>query len=510
MKLRNHSLVVAVLATAVLSASAGAQPPKSPGVELGSINFPTSAKPAAQAPFLTGVKALYNFEFDIAADAFREAQKADPGFALAYWGEAMSFNHPLWAQQDLPAARKVLERLAPTAAARAAKAPAGKERDLMEAQEVLFGAGDKLARDIAYSQAMGRLHARYPADDEIACMYALSLLGTARPGDKTTRNAMQAAAIVQDLFERHPQHPGAAHFIIHSFDDPDHAILSLKAARAYSKIAPSAAHALHMPSHIFVQLGMWDDVIASNIVAYKAADDLATAKHLPRGREDFHTLSWLQYAYLQEGKFDEAQKCLDQAKAVADKDTAANVRDGYAAMKARQVIESEKWEKLALSSAAVKDGGAPGYDGNAAYVFAAGFSAAHLGDLDTARHALEILTAMEKQATAGSNAYRSKPISVMAREVASGIAHMEKNIAEAERLLKEATAIEATLDAPSGPPEPIKPSFELYGQFLMSQDRSKEAAVQFQQALLRMPNRRISVQGLSKTPATGTSQAGAR
>jgi tetratricopeptide (TPR) repeat protein len=507
MMFRNHSLVVGVLVAALSGAQAFAQAPKKT-VELGSIHFPTSAKPAAQAPFLTGVKALYNFEFDIAGDAFRETQKADPAFALGYWGEAMSYNHPLWAQQDLPAARKALEKLAPTAAARAAKAPAGKERDLIEAEDVLFGAGDKLTRDIAYSQSMGRLHAKYPADDEIACMYALSLLGTARPGDKTTRNSMQAAAIVQDIFARQPQHPGAAHFIIHSFDDPDHAILSLKAARAYSKIAPSAAHALHMPSHIFVQLGMWDDVIASNVVAYKAADDLATAKNLPRGREDFHTLSWLQYAYLQEGKFDEAQKCVDQAKAIADKDSAPNVRDGYAAMKARQVVESEKWEKLALSTAPVKDGGAPGYDGSAAYVFAAGFSAAHLGDLATARHALEILTAMEKQAASGSNAYRSKPISVMAKEVASSIAHAEKNVAEAERLLKEATAIEATLDAPSGPPEPIKPSFELYGQFLMSQNRQKEAAAEFQQALLRMPNRRISTQGMSTASPTRSTQSG--
>ena len=128
------------------------------------------------------MKALYNFEFDIAADAFREAQKADPAFALAYWGEAMSYNHPLWAQQDLPAARKVLERLAPTAAARAAKAPAGKERELIESVEMLFGAGDKLARDIAYADAMKAMHAKYPADDEIACFYSLALLGTGRPG----------------------------------------------------------------------------------------------------------------------------------------------------------------------------------------------------------------------------------------------------------------------------------------------------------------------------------------
>src|SRR5262249_5999978 len=151
--------------------------------------------------------------------------------------------------------------------------------------------------------------------------------------------------------------------------------------------------------HIFVQLGMWDDVIASNVVAYKAAVDLADKKNLPRGREDFHTLGWLQYAYLQEGKFDEAQKCVDQAKAVAGNniDKPLN-RDGNTGMKARQVVETERWEKLALSTGPVRDGGAPGYDGSAAYVFAAGFSAAHLNDLATANRALEILTAMQKQA----------------------------------------------------------------------------------------------------------------
>jgi tetratricopeptide (TPR) repeat protein len=508
MRFCNRAFVVGLLVTGLSGATAWAQSPKA--VELGSINFPTSANPAAQAPFLTGVKALYNFEFDIAADAFREAQKADPGFALAYWGEAMSYNHPLWAQQDLPAARKALEKLAPTAAARAAKAPAGKERELMESVEVLFGAGDKLARDIAYADALKTMHAKHPADDEVACLYSLALLGTGRPGVSNMRNAMQAAAIAQGIFQRNPKHPGAAHYIIHAFDDPDHAILSLTAAREYSKIAPSAAHALHMPSHIFVQLGMWDDVIASNVVAYKAAVDLAVAKNLPRGREDFHTLSWLQYAYLQEGKFDEAQKCVDQAKMVADKDAAPNIRDGYAAMKARQVIESEKWEKLALPNGPVRDGGAPGYDGNAAYVFAAGFSAAHLNDAETANRALEILTAMQKQAESGSNAYRAKPIAVMAKEVASGIAHMQQNTADAERLLKEATAIEATMDAPSGPPEPIKPSFELYGQFLNAQGRAREAAAQFEQSLLRTPNRRLSVVGLAKTTATRSSQAGGR
>ncbi len=497
-------LIACAIVTVGLSGPAAGQP--STSTELGTIHFPSSAKPAAQAPFLTGVKALFNFEFDIAADAFQQTQKADPDFALGYWGEAMSFNHPLWAQQDLPAARKVMERLAPTAAARAAKAPAGKERMLVESLEVLFGgAPDKLTRDVAYADALKRIHEKYPDDDEIATFYALALLGTARPGDKSIRNAMQAAAIAEGVFQRNANHPGAAHMIIHAFDDPDHAILALPAARAYSKIAPSAAHALHMPSHIFVQLGMWDDVIASNIVAYKAADELATRKNLPRGREDGHTISWLQYAYLQEGKWAEADKTLATFKAIADRDPAPNVRDVYASMKARQVVESERWEKLPLPNGAVRDGGAPGYDGNASYVFAAGYSAARLGDVATAQTALERLKALRTQAESGSNAYRAKPFAVMEKEVAAAIAGAQKNAPEAERLLKDATAIEATMDAPSGPVEPIKPSFEMYGELLLGLNRPKEAAALFEQSLARTPNRRLSVVGLQHSvPKTTT------
>jgi tetratricopeptide (TPR) repeat protein len=500
------TLLVAVTSVFVACTTPAAAQSAGPG-ELGTISFPTSAKGPAQTAFLVGVKALHNFEFDTAADAFRESQKADPGFALAYWGEAMSFNHPLWAEQDIASARRALERLAPTASARAAKASAGKERALVEAVDVLFGAGDKYARDVAYSGAMKRLHEQYPADDEVSVLYALSLLGTARPGEKSVRNAMQAAAIAEDVFQRNPKHPGAAHFIIHAFDDPDHAILALPAARAYSRIAPAAAHALHMPSHIFVQLGMWDDVVASNIVAYKAAVDLAEKKNLPRGREDFHTLAWLQYAYLQQGNVAEADKALATAKAVADKDASPRVRDGYAAMKARQIVETAQWEKIALPAAAVREGGAPGYDGSAAYVLAAGLGAAKLGDLETAATAVDRLKAMRTQAESGSNAYRAKPFAIMEKEAAAALSMAKKDAAGAEQLLKEATAIEATLDAPSGPPEPIKPSFELYGDLLLDQGRLKDAAAQFELALARMPNRRAAKQGVERTRAARPSDA---
>ena len=245
----------------------------------GTITFPTSGSPAAQTAFLTGVKALHNFQFDEAAEAFRAAQQADNTFAMAYWGEAMSYNHPLWAQQDIEAATKGSRGSTqlPPDARRKRSSP--KEKAYFEAIHLLyFGPGDKLARDQAYSQAMARMYAQWPDDHEVAVLYALSLLGTVRPGDTGFRRQALAASIAQSIFQQNPKHPGAAHFVIHAFDDPDHAPLGLAAARAYATIAPSAAHALHMPSHIFVQLGMWQDAAA---VEHRGAQGSRRTQHAP-------------------------------------------------------------------------------------------------------------------------------------------------------------------------------------------------------------------------------------
>src|ERR1700693_3602161 len=213
------------------------------GQQLGSISFPTSGTAAAQPKFIEGVKDLHSFEFDEAAEAFHQAQQTDPNFALAYWGEAMSYNHTLWAQLDLPAARKALERLAPTLEGRLAKAHTEKEKAYIEAvNELFYAPGDKLARDNAYSDAMARLYERWPDDNEVSIFYALSLLGTVRPADKGFRRQALAASIAFKVFQENPNHPGAAHFIIHAFDDPDHAILALPAARVYARIAAAAPH----------------------------------------------------------------------------------------------------------------------------------------------------------------------------------------------------------------------------------------------------------------------------
>jgi tetratricopeptide (TPR) repeat protein len=479
--------------------------------QLGSISFPTSGAAAAQPKFIEGVKDLHSFEFDEAAEAFHQAQQIDPGFALAYWGEAMSYNHPLWAQLDLPAARKALERLAPT--------HTDKEKAFLQAvNELFYASGDKLARDNAYSDAMARVYERWPNDNEVSIFYALSLLGSVRPGDKGFRRQALAASLAFQVFQENPNHPGAAHFIIHAFDDPDHAILALPAARVYAKIAPAAPHALHMPSHIFVQLGMWPDVVASNVVAHQAAVDLIARMHLPEGREDFHTLSWLEYANLMLGKFDEAHSNVDLAKQAADRNVKnPNIGQQYHTMLARYILETAKWEKIPLDGAMDGGGGhesmpgMPGmgtrYSGEGAWIFIAGLSAARMGDASAAEQARDRLSAMRKSVESGGDAYAAKPFAIMENEVASAAQLARGQKAEAVRLAKQAADIELTLAAPSGPPEPIKPALEFYGEVLLDAGRPTEAAAAFQQELLRTPNRTPSVEGLAR--ATGKSSGAA-
>ncbi len=476
--------------------------------EFGSITFPTSGAPAAQEAFLTGVKALHNFQFDEAAVAFQEAQKIDPSFVMAYWGEAMSHNHPLWAQQDVEAAKAILDRLDPTHEGRVAKAKFPKEKAFLVAmQELYFSPGDKLARDNAYSRAMERMYTQWPDDHEVAIFYALSLLGTVRPGDTGFRRQAIAASIAQSVFEANPRHPGAAHFIIHSFDDPDHAPLGLKAAKAYAQIAPSAAHALHMPSHIFVQLGMWQEAAASNVDAYKAAVDLNTRLKLAEGREDFHTLSWLAYANTMLGKTDEAAKNVELAKQAADRNPTNNgIRDGYLGMRARLISDTAKWEKLEMAPAAsggehANMPGMPGMggsSGSATWTYIVGVSAAKMGDLATAEAAEKQLKAITAGVKGGPTTYAAKPHLIREKQLGAILQWARGQKDQALQLAKEAADVEKTLAPPSGPPEPIKPAFELYGEMLLEAGRAKEAAQAFEQSLLRTPRRTPSVLGLAR------------
>jgi tetratricopeptide (TPR) repeat protein len=267
---------------------------------LGSVNFPTSGSRRAQPAFLRGVALLHSFEYDDAAEAFREAQRLDSAFALAYWGEALTYDHALWGGQDSAAARAVLARLGPNAEGRIALGRTARERGYLAAVEALYGDGGMRERHLAYEQAMARLHEENPADLEAASLHALALLTVRERHSADLRPAVRAAAIGEEVLRRNPNHPGATHYLIHAYDDPVLAPLGLTVARRYARLAPRAEHALHMPSHIFVQLGAWEDMVASNEAAWTASKAWVKRKGRRNDDLDLHAASWLHYGYLQQ------------------------------------------------------------------------------------------------------------------------------------------------------------------------------------------------------------------
>lgn len=447
----------ALAAALALAVPAAAQAP--PAADLGRVELPNSGSAEAQPAFLRGLAALHSFWYDEAADAFREAQRIDPGFALAYWGEAMTHDHPIWSQHDAEAGRAALARLAPTREERAAKAPTERERAWLAAAEVLFGDAPEAERERDYSEAMRRLSERWPEDLEAAAFYALSLIGpalTGPAGDERDRPLIRAAAVLEERFDENPEHPGVLHYLIHAYDDPLHAPLGLRPARTYARVAPSAHHALHMPSHIFVQLGRWQEAAASNEDAWAASVAWVEKRGLPAEKRDFHSLSWLLYADLQLGRLDKARQTLEIAKrAAAESGSSARERSAAEGMEARWAVETGVWRPTGE---------------NAAERLRELSSRGHHGPGD------ELSAIVEKQAAGLEALGRGEPDQALA-------------------LLREAAELEERLPPPMGPPEPVKPSQELYAEILLAQGRAEEAAVWYDRALLRMPNRAASLLG---------------
>lgn len=470
---------------------------------LGRVEMANSGSASAQAPFLQGLAALHSFWYDEAADSFLAAQRIDPSFALAYWGEAMTHNHPIWREVDLEAARAVLSKLAPTPAERAAKAPTEREQMYLAAAEVLFGEGEKKARDRAYADAMEQLHRRFPEDREAASFYALSLQGMQEPGSPDARLQMRSAAILEEVFADNPLHPGAAHYLIHAYDDPVHAPLGLRAARVYAGIAPAAHHALHMPSHIFVQLGMWDEVAASNVSAYEASLAWQERRKHPIAKRDFHSLSWLHYAYLQLGRLKEAEATLRIAEE-ASPAGGSRVADAAEEMRARHLVETGAAPTPLVAarppSAEVgADGGhacaaySPG-SGGASALFVRGLAALAQGNPLVA----QTVAGQLKLLASSSENPRVREHQVLERELAAAIELAAGRVEEGLAALAEAVRVEETLPPPSGPPSPIRPAHEAYGEALLGASRFGEAAAEFEKALLRTPNRPSALLGSAR------------
>ena len=306
-----------VLALAVASA-AGAQHdahpaghPRDRAPSLGRIVFPNSGSAAAQAPFLRGVALLHSYEYDDAARAFREVQSADPGFALGYWMEAITYSHIDWRAENLRASRAALAKLASTPAERLARARTHRERQFGAAVEAFYAEATQQQRVTAYADSLRRWARDNPKDVEAQALasHAIMLAGVVAT-EPARRDSLyrEAIALSQDVLRQQPSHPGATHYLIHLYDSPGLASQGLEFARAYDKIAPDAEHALHMPSHIYLQLGMWPDVVASNERAWVASRNA--------GAPSWHTLTWLQYGYLELGRVAAARALIDSARAI--------------------------------------------------------------------------------------------------------------------------------------------------------------------------------------------------
>lgn len=477
--------------------------------DLGQVEFPNSGKPAAQPAFVRGVLLLHSFEYPDAAEAFRQAQQIDPDFALAYWGEAMTYNHPIWQQQDREAARAALRRLGPTSETRLAKAGSEREKDYLRALEVLYGVGDKRSRDFAYADAMRRQHEKYPHDQEAAAFYALALLGTAHEG-RDIPTYMRAAAVVEEVFAERPEHPGAAHYLIHSYDDPVHAPLGLRPARAYSKIAPAASHAQHMTSHIFVALGMWDEAVAANETAWNVADQRVTRKGLSSDARNAHALRWLAYGYMQQGRYDAARQQLEIMRRDAEESGTPRARSYLAQMRSDYLVNTRRWDDDAVTIEVDLRGLGPATVAN--HLFATGLAALHRGDRERAKNAVSRLGKEGESASRGGGEYPPdlQAVRVLELELRALLSLEQGETGRALELMEEATSIESQMPFEFGPPFIVKPSPELLGEMLLELDRPAEAREAFEAALQRAPRRPASLLGLARAAERAGDVATAR
>ena len=468
--------------------------------------------------------------YEDAIDRFRAAQKIDPSFVMAYWGEAMSFSQPLWFFEEVDKGRAALAKLGPTPAGRMAKARTPLEQGYLRAVEVLFGPGDQAARAAAHAREMARVAAESPADDDAQTFYALALLATMPRGDASLPIRRQAGAIAEKVFARSPQHPGAAHYILHAYDHGSLASKALIAARAYAKIAPEASHALHMPAHTFLQLGFWDEAAATDQASWNASIAWAKRRGLSITSRDFHSLAWLQYEWTQQGRFSKTKEAIafvESAFAAAKSDAAsarpraslspqhagghgygeqseigrgsneAALRNDRGSMRARYIVESERWQEMK---------GQTTFD-NIEELFVIGLSAVTMADAARVRATIDEL---RKASAPSQGAELREQAEVMLQEMLALDLFAQGRQGEAFSTMDRAAALQAKMPRPIGRPFPVKDVNELYGDLLLQANRPKEAIVWFDRALTRTPNRSRAVLGLARAYRNAGDVANAR
>ncbi|MEA2928590.1 MAG: hypothetical protein QOG38_1018 [Hyphomicrobiales bacterium] len=471
------SFAMAIAATVSLAQPAFAQ---TGDAKFGQVHFETSCKPEAQKHFDRAMLYQHSFWYRASQMAFEDAFKADPECGIAHWGIALSL---LWNPHVPTPPKNLADGAAAIAKAKTVGAKTQRERDYMDALAAMYTDADKtghLARSQAYAKAMEQVAQRYPDDDEAQIHYALALNTSASPADKTYANQLKGAAILEPIFQRQPQHPGVAHYLIHLYDYPPIAEKGLNAARLYAKIAPGAAHAQHMPSHIFTRVGYWEESIASNIEAARVAKE-ATDFH-----DQLHSMDYLVYAYLQLGQDQKAKAVLDEMRTVAGfTETFLPGPYALAVSPARYAIERGDWK--AAGELSVRPSPLPHIQ--AMTHFARALGAARLGKPEAARADIAKLIELRDKLVAAKDGYWSEQVDIQVKVASAWVLYAEGKHGEALKAMSAAAdAEDATEKHPVTPGVP-KPARELYGVMLLERAMPKEALAAFEAVLKKEPNR---------------------
>lgn len=467
-----------------------------PNEKLGKVTFPISCAAGSQSEFERGVALLHSFGYEEAEEQFTDLAKKDPSCAMAHWGVAMSLFHQIWERPEDATLKRGHDEIAQ---AQKIGAKTERERGYIAALGAFYSDPVKdhyLTQAAAYSDAMGKLYEKNPNDLEVGAFYALSLLASEKPGDTSHTARKKAVAVLKPLFEKQPEHPGLAHYIIHSCDSPDMAATGLDAARRYAAIAPSSAHAVHMPSHIFARLGLWDEDIQANLKSVSLTEK-SGAMYM-RGHE-LHAMHFLLYAYLQTGQDESAKQILDKSKEILAgsqtmNDTGMLEYMGYAGahFPALYALEMHHWaEAAALEPAA----NAPSHLQTITY-WARAIGSARAGDLEATQHNVKLFDEAEDATRHSKYAYtlEGRKSTTEHDEVHAWLAFLEHKNDEALRLMQEV----ADHQDLAGKKEVDIPAREMLADMLLELGRPKEALTEYEQSLRTDPNRFNGLYGAAR------------
>lgn len=469
--------------------------------KLGAVHFETSCKPEAQKLFDHGMLYQHSFWYRASQKSFEETLKADPECAIAYWGIALSL---LYNPHVAPPVKNLAEGAAALEKGKALGAKTQRERDYLDALAAMYTDYDKVdhrTRVLAYLRAMEQLAQRYPDDDEAQIYYALALNVGASPADKTYANQLKGAAILEKIWTRQPDHPGIAHYLIHLYDTPALAEKGLTAARRYAKVAPAAAHAQHMPSHIFTRLGYWDESIASNVISQRVAKESGDF------HDELHSMDYLVYAYLQVGQDAKAKAVIDAMTTVTGfTETFLPGPYALAVSPARYAVERSDWK----AAAALQVRPSPLPQVQAITYFARALGAARSGDPQAAKADIAKLTELRETLRQAKDAYWSEQVDIQWQVATAWLLYAEGNRDDALKAMSAAADAEDKTEKHPVTPGVPKPAREFYGVMLLESGMAKEALAAFQATLKKEPNRLEAYVGAAKAAEKSGNSASAR